>query len=238
MLEYPWFENFLPGLYMEQTRKNPLMEIDLPCLMWCFCLPVFTFVIAIVLAVVFADTRIGGSLTNESLRRFLDYYDRHQVTEFIVILLNNYIAVLLLVYFTPIALGLKDGWGKWRNKKAGISVFEKILLYLFPGLFLMRQAINIAIIIKDLSGIINKNIVITLAGIILPHGLPELLAFSLAGAIGMGVTRKLLFTPVSGRLVGGKALGILLIFIASCAFLEVYLTPRVFAAIMVATGVS
>jgi hypothetical protein len=188
--------------------------------------------------VYFSGAPSGISITVHNLKQFLEYYDKYLFREFFQIFFNNYFAVLVLVYFTPLFIGIRGLWQKWSNKHSEISVFEKLILYLFPGLFMVRQAVNIAVISSGLSGYINKNVIITLTGIILPHGLPELLAFSVAGAIGMEVTRKMLFSQSSGRLVSGKVMILLGLFTALCAFMEVYFTPKIFALLMIATGMS
>lgn len=91
-----------------------------------------------------------------------------------------------------------------------------------------RLLIFIAVVTGSLSFGIGKNIILTLAGIILPHGLPELLVFSLAGAAGMEITRKML-SKGRTKLFSVKLLGLLLLLTAGCAFVEVYFTPKVFA---------
>ena len=220
---------------MEQAKRISFIKVNSTCFAWCFGLPVFAFMIALSLVAGLSGGEPGAALTARSLREFLNYYNTHVVDEFLKIFLNNYLAVLVIVYFTPLVLGLRKILEKCRNKQITLSKFDKVLLYLFPGIFLVRQAVNIAIIANSLASHINKNVIVTLTGIILPHGLPELLAFSLAGAVGMEVTRKLLFSTSQGRLVSGKVLGSLVVFIALCAFLEVYFTPKVFAVIMSAT---
>lgn len=217
---------------MEQTRKIGLLEFNLTSFIWCLTLPVVAFVLVLSLGPVLNVNNLGSPLSRESLSQFLQYYNSHMVNEGLQIFLNNFTAVLVMVYFTPLALGIRQIWEKWRCRKVSISVFEKNLLFLFPGLFLIRQAINVALVLNNFSANINKSVVVTLAGIILPHGLPELISFSLAGAVGMEVTRKLLFSSSTGKLVGLKELGLLLFLTASCAFLEVFLTPRVFMLLM------
>ncbi|PKM83418.1 MAG: hypothetical protein CVU89_01350 [Firmicutes bacterium HGW-Firmicutes-14] len=221
---------------MEQTRK--LSDINFTFFLWCFGLPVFSFIIALSLIASFSGAPSGISITVHNLKQFLEYYDTYLFREFFEIFFNNYFAVLILVYFTPLFVGMRRLWQKWSNKHTEITAFEKLVLYLFPGLFLVRQAVNIAVISSGLSGYINKNVIITLAGIVLPHGLPELLAFSIAGAIGMEVTRKILFSSSSGKLVSGNVLILLCLFTALCAFMEVYFTPKIFALLMMATGMS
>ncbi len=220
---------------MEQTRKEIFRDFNPTFFIWCLALPVFVFIITLSLANSGSSIEPVASLNGNKIRQFLNYYETYLVDEFVEIFFNNYAVLLVIVYFTPIVLGLRRVWEKWRGKELTLSSLEKSLLYLFPGIFLARQAVNIAITVNALSVQINKNVVITLAGIILPHGLPELLAFSLAGAIGMEVTRKMLSTA-SGTLVNMQVMCLLCIFTALCAFLEVSFTPRVFALLMAATG--
>ena len=224
---------------MEHIKKNTLIIHFNPVFFTlCFGSPVFAFIVS--LFIINALTAAGGeaSLTSQCLREFLEYYDRYMANEFLKIFLNNYFIVVLLEYFTPLALLLRRVWQKFRNRNDEISAFEQVLLYLFPAVFLIRQAVNIAIILNGTSTSISKNVLLTFAGIILPHGLPELLAVSLAGAIGMEVTRKVLFSNVSGPLVKGRVLGLLGLFTALCAFIEVYFTPKIFSILMVATGIN
>ncbi len=216
---------------MSPVHFNPISFI------LCFGTPVLAFMVS--LFIINSVTAAGGetSLTGQCLTEFLEYYDRYMINEFLTIFLNNYLIVLLLVYFTPVALVLRRIWLKFRQRDEEISAFEKVLLYLFPAVFLIRQAVNIAVILNGTSASISKSVLLTFTGIILPHGLPELLAVSLAGAIGMEVTRKVLYANVSGPLVKSGVLGLLCVFTALCAFVEVYFTPKIFSILMVATGI-
>lgn len=223
---------------MEQVR-NTHFRCNSIFFIWCLGLPVLAFVITLSIISSFsAGTHAGASVTGQSLHEFLTYYDTHWADEFFKIFINNYCAVLILIYFTPITMGVRSIWEKFRKNEVEVSGFEKILLYLFPILFLIRQAVNIALILNNFSGQIDKNIYLTLAGIIMPHGIPELLVFSLVGALGMEVTRRHLSDPESGGLVRGGALGMMSVLVALCAFIEVYFTPRVFVYLMNLTGVS
>ncbi|WP_418791619.1 stage II sporulation protein M [Phosphitispora sp. TUW77] len=223
---------------MEQINKNALTVNFNPIFfLLCFGCPVFAFIIS--LFAINTLTTGGGEmfLTGQSLAEFLKYYNRYMVDEFLKIFLNNFFIIILLVYFTPITLVLRRGWQKFRNRDDEISSFEKVLLYLFPAVFLIRQAVNIAINLNGTSANISQNILLTFVGIILPHGLPELLVVSLAGAMGMEVTRKVFFTYTSGPLVKGWVLGLLGLLTALCALVEVYFTPKIFSILMVAAGV-
>ncbi|MBU7008404.1 stage II sporulation protein M [Phosphitispora fastidiosa] len=224
---------------MEQIKQSALTDHFNPVFFTlCFGSPVCAFIVS--LFIISAITASGGetSLTGQCLTEFLTYYDQYMVNEFLKIFSNNFFIVVLLVYFTPLALLLRRVWQKLRSRSDDISAFEKVLLYLFPAIFLIRQAVNIAVILNGTSTSISKNVMLIFTGIILPHGLPELLAVSLAGAIGMEVTRRVLFSNVSGPLVKARVLGLLGVFTALCAFVEVYFTPKIFSILMVATGIN
>ena len=224
---------------MEQIKKNFLKNDFNPVFFTlCFTGPVLAFLLTLW---VISALSVGNGevfLTAQRLREFVAYYDKYMVNEFLEIFLNNYFIILMLVYFTPLVLTLRKLWQRWRGREDEISAFEKGLLYLFPAIFLVRQAVTIALIINSMSASISKNILVTFLGIILPHGLPELVAVSMAGALGMEVTRKVLFSSASGRLVNGRILGLLCLFTALCAFVEVYFTPKIFTILMVATGIN
>jgi len=205
--------------------------------LWCLSLPLLAFVFTVFLLSAFsavfpASVSNGTLVDSRSLQEFLAYYDTHLVREFLEIFLNNYFAALVLIFFTPVILVLRRVWQKWRGRDCVVSVFEKNLLYLFPGIFLIRQAVYMASILSGFSVSIDKNALLILAGILLPHGLPELLAFSMAGALGMEVTGKLLSAISPGKLVRMRTLGLLLLATVFCAFVEVYFTPRIFVAVM------
>lgn len=199
---------------------------------WCLMLPTAALVFSLSMLWFFNSHSGAGSLTENMINSFLRYYDNNGMREWMRIFLNNYLAVLVIVYFTPIVLWLRCLWQVFRKKESNVSAFEKVILYLFPALFLVRQAVNIAVITDNLSFDIGKNVLLTLAGIILPHGLPELLVFSLAGAVGMEITRRLLSIQGRTRLFNAKLLGLLLFLTAGSAFVEVYFTPKVFAMLM------
>lgn len=215
-------------------RKNNLNIPVMPSIffMWCLMLPSAALVFSLAMLWLFNGHNSAGNLKENMVRSFLQYYDNNRMREWMRIFLNNYLAVLVIVYFTPIVLWLRCLWQVFRKKESSVTVFEKVILYLFPALFLVRQAVNIAVITDDLSFDIGKNVLLTLAGIILPHGLPELLVFSLAGAVGMEITRRLLSIQESTRLFNAKILGLLLFLTAGSAFVEVYFTPKVFAMLM------
>lgn len=200
---------------------------------WCLLLPTAVLIFTLAVIWLFTGSDSNGILSLNMINDFLRYYDRHRLDEGMQIFLNNYLAVLVVVYFTPATLWLRHLWHRYRSKKeTAVTTFEKIILYLFPAFFLVRQAINIAVVTGNLSFGIGKNLILTLAGIILPHGLPELLVFSLAGAVGMEFTRGLLSAKDQTRLISAKLLGLLMLLTAGCAFVEVYFTPKVFALLM------
>lgn len=215
-------------------RKSNLNIPVIPSIffIWCLMLPTAALVFSLAVLWLFNGDNSAGNLTENMIKSFLQYYDNNGMREWIRIFLNNYLAVLVIVYFTPMVLWLRYLWQVIRKKESSVTVFEKVILYLFPALFLVRQAVNIAVITDDFSFDIGKNVLLTLAGIILPHGLPELLVFSLAGAVGMEITRKLLSIKENTRLFNAKLLGLLLLLTAGSAFVEVYFTPKVFALLM------
>jgi len=221
---------------MEYVRKALAVNLNSKFFIWCFTLPIAAFVVTLSLGTVLADTVTQPGFNSRSVSEFLRYYDRYLLREFMIIFSNNYFAALVVVYFTPLALGLRRFWGRWRGKNTPLSRLEQALLYLFPAIFLVRQAVNIAVVLSGLAGPMSKNILVSFAGLILPHGLPELAAFSLAGALGMEVTHKLFNSVDSGRVVNARVLVILTTVFAFCAFLEVYFTPRVFALLVGATN--
>lgn len=223
---------------MEQATKTWSFGFNYTFFGWCLGLPVSAFIITLFLTATFSVGNTGVTITNHNLQEFINYYDQNSVGECLKIFLNNFCAALVVVYFTPFILYLRQSWEKWRNVEISLSPVEKLVLYIFPGLFLIRQAVSIAFVLNNLSWQINKNVILTFMGIILPHGFPELLAFSLAGAVGMEVTRKLLLSPSTEGIVSARTLSVLLVFIAFCAYVEVYLTPKFFALIMSASGVA
>lgn len=215
-------------------RKN-ILNIPLTTsvfFVWCLMMPTAALIFSLVVLWFFNDRNIPGTLTENMIYSFLQYYDNNRLHEGVRIFLNNYLAVLVIVYFTPVVLWLRYLWQVYRKKQASISTFEKSILYLFPALFLIRQAVNIAVVTDNLSLEIGKSVILTLAGIILPHGLPELLVLSIAGAVGMEITRRLLTMEGGTRLFNAKLMGLLLFLTAGSAFVEVYFTPKVFAMLM------
>jgi len=217
---------------MELIKRTFSFGFNRVFFMWCFALPVAAFVITLFFTGVFADTAGGNQITNLGLKKFLAYYTANGINEFLVIFLNNYMAVLIIVYFGPVALWVRRQWERWRDRETALSALEKILLYVFPAVFLVRQAVNIAVIINGMAASINKNVILMFTGIVLPHGLPEFLVFCVAGAVGMEVTHKMLFSDSPGQIISGRVMLGLLVLIGACAFLEVYFTPRIFAALM------
>lgn len=213
-------------------RKYSLPVMPSIFFVWCLMMPTAALVFSLAVLWFFNGHNGTGNLTQNMISSFLQYYDNNGAHEWMRIFLNNYLAVLVIVYFTPVVLWLRYFWQVYRKKQTSVTVFEKVILYLFPALFLVRQAINIAVITDDLSFDIGKNVLLTLAGIILPHGLPELLVFSLAGAVGMEITRRLLSLQDGSGLFNVKLLGLLLFLTAGSAFVEVYFTPKVFAILM------
>ena len=215
-------------------RKNNLNIPVMPSIffVWCLFLPTAALAFSLAMLWLFNGHNSAGNLTENMVNSFLQYYDNNGMREWMRIFLNNYLAVLVIVYFTPIVLWLRYLWQVFRKQQSSVTFFEKVILYLFPALFLVRQAVNIAVMTDNLSFDIGKNVLLTLAGIILPHGLPELLVFSLAGAVGMEITRRLLSIRENTRLFNVKLLGLLLILTAGSAFVEVYFTPKVFAMLM------
>jgi len=199
-------------------RKNSLNILVMPSVffVWCLMLPTAALVFSLITLWFFNGHNSTGILTENMIRIFL----------------NNYLAVLVIVYFTPVVLWLRYSWQVYRKNQTSVTVFEKVILYLFPALFLVRQAVNIAVITGNLSFEIGKSMLVTLAGIILPHGLPELLVFSFAGAVGMEITRRLLSVRGRTKLLDSKLLGLLLFLTAGSAFVEVYFTPKVFVMLM------
>ena len=215
-------------------RKNSLNILVMPSVffVWCLMLPTAALVFSLITLWFFNGHNSTGILTENMINSFLQYYDNNRLREGIRIFLNNYLAVLVIVYFTPVVLWLRYSWQVYRKNQTSVTVFEKVILYLFPALFLVRQAVNIAVITGNLSFEIGKSMLVTLAGIILPHGLPELLVFSFAGAVGMEITRRLLSVRGRTKLLDSKLLGLLLFLTAGSALVEVYFTPKVFVMLM------
>lgn len=215
-------------------RKNSLNIPVMPSVffIWCLMLPIAALVFSLIMLWFFNGNNSTGMLTENMVSSFLQYYDNNRLHEGLRIFLNNYLAVLVIVYFTPVVLWFRYLWQVYRKKQASVTLFEEVILYLFPALFLVRQAVNIAVITDNLSLDIGKSVFLTLAGIILPHGLPELLVFSFAGAIGMEITRRLLSIQGSTKLFNAKLLVLLLFLTAGSAFVEVYFTPKIFALLM------
>lgn len=221
---------------MEYIRRALAVSENLTFFLWCFTVPVISFVMTLALGALLSDSVSQPAFTSRALGEFTGYYDRYFLREFTIIFLNNYLAALVVVFFTPIALWIRKLWERWRGNSTPLSPVERTLLFLFPALFLIRQSVNIGIILSGLAGDMSKNIVIAFTGLILPHGLPELAAFSMAGALGMAVTRELIKARPSERLIKGRILALLTAAIAFCAFLEVFLTPKVFALLVWATN--
>lgn len=214
-----------------EISRNFRVKLNPGFFVWCVSVPVLFFIMTLLLAAVFS-TDAMDKLTNErSLNEFLSYYKNNSIREFLIIFLNNSFVAIVIIYFTPFALFIRNAWEKRRGITTALSPRERLILYSFPVLFLIREAIRIALIVSDLSGQIDRGVIITFFGIIFPHGLPEFLALSVAGAMGMEVTRRC-FSSTSGRTPGMKQVIVLIIFIGFCAFLEVHLTPKVFALLL------
>lgn len=221
---------------MEQIAKNRTENFNGTFLIWCIVFPVISFMGTLLLANYFTQGHPGEVITRKSLAAFLKYYEENHMTEFLTIFVNNSFSALVLVYFTPFILFVRRRWEKLRNYSIQLSGFEKLLLYSFPVMFLVREAVRIAMLVNGLSLQINKSLVLTFSGMLLPHGLPELIAFSVAGAFGMEVTKHCLTEPSFERAVGSRKIVLLIVTIGLCAYLEVSFTPRVFAILMSATG--
>jgi hypothetical protein len=217
---------------MRQSKAYSSLDFNVTFFLWCFTLPIFVFMIALAVIDNFIAVKGDMFVTAQQLRSFLLYYDKYIIREFAVIFGNNFLAVLVVIYFTPVYLWFRKRWAGWRNSKTALTAFEKILLYLFPALFLIRQSLNIVASLYRLSERINENIIVTMIGVILPHGLPELIAFSITGAIAMGVTKKIISSGSSGKPINLNIVGLLCILTGLCAFVEVYFTPKIFALIM------
>lgn len=232
-------QHYCEVIFMEYIRRALNININPAFLGWCLALPAAAFLVALLTAPSFSHPSASLPLSSQRLREFLSYYDIYRFKEFAVIFGNNFLAVVTVVYFTPLALSLRRVWERLRGRRTEVSMMEKNLLFLFPGLFLVRQAVYIALASCELASQIGRNVVITMIGIILPHGIPEFLVFSLAGAVGMEVTRKALtvsqgkgLTVLPDKAVSSYTLGVLASAVAACALVEVCLTPKVFAVLM------
>ena len=214
-----------------EISRNFRVKLNSGFIVWCVCVPVLFFVITLLLAAVFSTDAMDKLSNERSVAEFLSYYKNNSIREFSTIFLNNSFVAIVIIYFTPFALFVRDTWEKRRGMTSPLSSRERLILYSFPVLFLIREAIRIALTVSDLSGQIDRGVIITFFGIIFPHGLPEFLALSVAGAMGMEVTRRC-FSSAPGRTPGIKQVSLLIIFIGFCAFLEVHLTPRVFALLL------
>lgn len=214
-----------------EISRNFRVKLNSGFFIWCTSVPVLFFVITLLLAAVFSTDAMDKLSKERTLTEFLSYYKNNSVREFLIIFFNNSFVALVIIYFTPFALFVRNLWEKGRGVTAALSPRERLILYSFPVLFLIREAIRIALTVSDLSGQIDRGVIVTFLGIIFPHGLPEFLALSVAGAIGMEVTRRC-FSSSTDRMPGVKQVALLIIFIGFCAFLEVYLTPRIFALLL------
>lgn len=214
-----------------EIGKNFRVKLNPGFFVWCVSLPVIFFIITLSLSALFSTEAMDKITRQRSLTEFLSYYNNNSLREFIIIFFNNSFVAIVIIYFTPFALYVRNWWEQRRGVSADLSPREKLILYSFPVLFLIREAVRIALTVSDLSGQIDRGVLITFFGIIFPHGLPEFLALSVAGAMGMEVTKRC-FYSVSGTMPGVKQVVGLIIFIGFCAFLEVKLTPRVFALLL------
>lgn len=216
---------------MEQVDERSMPKFNLRFFLWCIGLPVLFFLVTMLLAALFSAGGLGNGLDRQALAEFVTYYRENYVGEFFKIFLNNSFVALVMIYFTPFALFIRKIWEKHKDYDFPLSHRERILLYAFPAIFLTRDAIRIALVVSDLSGRIQKDMVLTFLGIIFPHGFPELVALGMAGAVGMEVTRRYV-TKQGEKTPELKVLLFLIFAIAACAFLEVRFTPLVFALLM------
>lgn len=216
---------------MEQVDKKNLIKFNTRFFLWCISLPVVFFFVTLLFSALFFAGGIGNGLSRHTMAEFLNYYRENYVREFLKIFLNNSFVGLVMIYFTPFALFVRKVWEKHRDYNFPLSTRERLMLYSFPTVFLTRDAIRIALTVSDVSSQIQKDMFLTFLGIIFPHGLPELVALGLAGAVGMEVTRRHV-TNHAEKTPGLKVILFLIFLIGAAAFLEVRFTPVVFALLM------
>ncbi len=216
---------------MEQVEKVSEIKFNVGLILWCVGLPILFFTITLLSTALFSAGEMGNGLSRQVLAEFLRYYRENYVREFFIIFLNNSFIALVLVYFTPFALFLRKIWEKYRDCNSLLSIRERFLLYSFPTIFLNREAIRFALVVNDFSGQIQKGRILTFLGIIFPHGVPELLALGMAGAVGMEVTLRYIGKK-DHKNPSLKVLLLLILSIGLAAFMEVRLTPGIFALLM------
>lgn len=171
-------------------------------------------------------------ITPEQIRRFVAFYKENLISEMSIIFINNTVAGLLLIYFTPLALKL-HGWLGALRPVGRLTGWDRFLLYGFPALFVIKQGIVMGLGLADFAAQIGEGMATTFFSIIFPHLAPEALALCLAAAMGLEVTRRALNreTPKAGFSINIAALSVVGL-MALAAFLEVALTPQVFALVM------
>lgn len=200
---------------------------------------VVSFYLLIIISIAVAAIAAGAGdvykpaavLTAGKLEKFVAFYRENFLSEFGVIFSNNSLAALLMIYFSPLAIFLYRWMERLGLTGSRITWWDRFLLYGFPALFLAKQGAVMGWGLVGFAAQTGHSPAAVFFSIIFPHFLFEALALCQAGALGLAVTGQALTgggLSVDIRKAALPVIGLL----AAAAFLEVAITPRIFAFMM------